>query len=138
MTHSVQEVSAPRPFTGTLHSDHLRCRQYVGRPWRAPGGFAAIPTPRLIRPTVRRLLRSPRFRVRVPIFACKARLSVFVAPGLNRWGGWRQGRNNLSELAKYTAVMLAEIPGEAFVQQESLDVAARHDQPEVIWPQGPL
>ena len=34
----------------------------------APNGFAAIPTPPLIRPDRRRLLRSPRFRVRVDFY----------------------------------------------------------------------
>lgn len=45
--------------------EHLRGHLYLRRPLWAPCGFAAIPTPHLIRPTLRRLLRSPRFWVRV-------------------------------------------------------------------------
>jgi hypothetical protein len=49
---------------GRLGDTSFRCARQTSTPkspeWWAPSGIAAIPTPRLIRPTVRRLLRSPR------------------------------------------------------------------------------
>lgn len=90
----------------------------------------------MIRPTVRRLPRSPRFRVRVPIVDNKLteELRVFVASRLRRGNWLREARNDLAKLAEDFNVVLVEVAGETVILQEPLDIATGHHQPEVIGP----
>jgi len=96
---------------------------WAGENSNQPGGLRAgsppSPPPHLIRSSVRRLLRSPRFRVRVPIVERRtvAELLGFDPPRFRRGRRLNEARHDLAKLAENFTVVLVEVAGETVILQ---------------------
>jgi len=95
-----------------VHAAH-----HLDRPSGLRAGSPPFPPPRLIRPTVRLLPRSPRFRVRVPITPAVSA----AASGQSGGSSFRFGQ--LLKLSQNIAVTLSQVAHHARIAEELAEIS---------------